>query len=101
MASLALLGTNPHRRRLAGRAYAAYGGIYIVTSLIWLWGGRKDQIRETILFGRKNHMPAHRELISPDEARVASGYVWSLTRAAMEEGVDLAGDGWAPVTGGK
>ena len=21
----------------AGRAYAAYGGIYIVTSLIWLW----------------------------------------------------------------
>lgn len=23
---------------LAGRAYAAYGGIYIVTSLLWLWG---------------------------------------------------------------
>ncbi len=22
---------------LAGRAYAAYGGIYIVSSLIWLW----------------------------------------------------------------
>lgn len=22
----------------AGRAYAAYGGIYIVTSLFWLWG---------------------------------------------------------------
>ncbi|WP_320199368.1 YnfA family protein [Agrobacterium sp. rho-13.3] len=22
----------------AGRAYAAYGGIYIVASLIWLWG---------------------------------------------------------------
>ncbi len=23
---------------LAGRAYAAYGGIYILTSLLWLWG---------------------------------------------------------------
>mgnify|MGYP001944057267 FL=1 len=22
----------------AGRAYAAYGGIYIVSSLLWLWG---------------------------------------------------------------
>jgi small multidrug resistance family-3 protein len=22
----------------AGRAYAAYGGIYIVASLFWLWG---------------------------------------------------------------
>ncbi len=23
---------------LAGRAYAAYGGIYILASLVWLWG---------------------------------------------------------------
>ena len=22
----------------AGRAYAAYGGVYIVASLLWLWG---------------------------------------------------------------
>ncbi len=30
----------------AGRAYAAYGGIYIVSSLLWLWaveGHRPDQ----------------------------------------------------------
>ena len=30
----------------AGRAYAAYGGIYIVSSLLWLWaveGARPDQ----------------------------------------------------------
>jgi small multidrug resistance family-3 protein len=30
----------------AGRAYAAYGGIYIAASLIWLWaveGGRPDR----------------------------------------------------------
>lgn len=23
---------------VAGRAYAAYGGVYIVSSLLWLWG---------------------------------------------------------------
>lgn len=31
---------------LAGRAYAAYGGIYIATSLVWLWvveGARPDR----------------------------------------------------------
>ena len=30
----------------AGRAYAAYGGVYIVASLVWLWtveGQRPDQ----------------------------------------------------------
>lgn len=25
----------------AGRAYAAYGGIYIAASLVWLWGVEK------------------------------------------------------------
>jgi small multidrug resistance family-3 protein len=27
--------------RNAGRAYAAYGGIYILSSLLWLWGVEK------------------------------------------------------------
>lgn len=32
--------------RFAGRAYAAYGGVYIATALAWLWlaeGGRPDR----------------------------------------------------------
>jgi small multidrug resistance family-3 protein len=28
---------------LAGRAYAAYGGIYIVASLFWLWAVEKER----------------------------------------------------------
>ncbi len=38
---LTLVDTN-----LAGRAYAAYGGVYIVSSLLWLWtveGVRPDR----------------------------------------------------------
>ena len=27
----------------AGRAYAAYGGIYIISSLLWLWGVEKTR----------------------------------------------------------
>lgn len=40
MASLALFAFLLTRvdLNLAGRAYAAYGGIYIVMSLLWLWG---------------------------------------------------------------
>lgn len=49
-----------------------------LTDEVWLWGGRKEQIRETILYGRKNHMPAHKTLITADEARVVAGYVLSL-----------------------
>lgn len=28
---------------LAGRAYAAYGGVYIVASLVWLWAVEKQR----------------------------------------------------------
>ena len=39
MASLALFGflLTKVEATFAGRAYAAYGGIYIATSLLWLW----------------------------------------------------------------
>ena len=40
------LATDPGGSQRAGRAYAAYGGVYIVASLIWLWaieGVRPDR----------------------------------------------------------
>ena len=36
----------------AGRTFAAYGGVYIVASLLWLWI-IEDQVVETIFFGKK------------------------------------------------
>jgi small multidrug resistance family-3 protein len=35
----------------AGRAYAAYGGIYIATSLLWLWGAEHQRPTMTDLVG--------------------------------------------------
>ncbi|MGH8517754.1 MAG: cytochrome-c oxidase, cbb3-type subunit III [Panacagrimonas sp.] len=63
-----------------------------LTDEVWLWGGRREQIRTTILFGRANHMPSHGKLISGDEARVVAAYVLSLSEAPAE--------GAAPVEAG-
>jgi small multidrug resistance family-3 protein len=35
----------------AGRAYAAYGGIYIAASLVWLWLAEGQRPRSTDLIG--------------------------------------------------
>jgi small multidrug resistance family-3 protein len=48
MASLALFGwlLTFVEASAAGRAYAAYGGVYIAASLVWLWlveGSRPDR----------------------------------------------------------
>lgn len=55
-----------------------------LTDDIWLWGGRREQIRETILFGHQSHMPAHATLISDQEMRVVAAYVLSLSAPAGE-----------------
>lgn len=51
-----------------------------LTDTVWLWGGEREQIRQTLLFGRLNHMPAHDKLMSPGEIRVVAGYVYGLSR---------------------
>jgi len=53
-----------------------------LTDDVWLFGGTRERVRETILFGRESHMPAHDTLISADEQRLAAGYVRSLSQAA-------------------
>lgn len=48
---------------------------------IWLHGGSVEQVRNTILFGRKSRMPAHRDLLTPDEIQVVASYVHGLSQA--------------------
>lgn len=62
----------------------AHGNIALgapdLTDSVWLHGGSAEQVRKTILFGRRSNMPAHRELLSADEIRVVAGYVHGLSR---------------------
>ena len=38
---------------MAGRAYAAYGGIYIAASLMWLWLVEGEPPTKTDMFGAR------------------------------------------------
>jgi len=51
-----------------------------LTDAVWLHGGSYEQLRQTILFGRRGNMPAHRELLAPDEIRMVAGYVYGLSQ---------------------
>jgi len=50
-----------------------------LTDNIWLHGGSVKTISETITNGRDGNMPAHREFLGEDKARVLAGYVYSLS----------------------
>lgn len=47
---------------------------------VWLWGGDREAIRYSILFGRQNNMPAHDALISDDEIRLVTAWVYGLSK---------------------
>jgi cytochrome c oxidase cbb3-type subunit 3 len=46
---------------------------------VWLHGGTETAIVETISKGRAANMPAHESLLSADQIRVLSAYVWGLS----------------------
>jgi len=46
----------------------------------WLHGSADDTIRDVIINGRVNEMPAHQELIGDDRVRLVAAYVLSLSK---------------------
>lgn len=51
-----------------------------LTDAVWLHGGTRERVRETILFGRNGSMPAHAPLLPADDIRLVSAYVYGLSR---------------------
>ena len=51
-----------------------------LTDDIWLYGSGVDEIRAGIVNGRQNRMPAHKELLGEDRARIVAAYVYHLSR---------------------
>lgn len=75
-------------KKFAGTCAACHGadgagntvlGAPRLNDATWLHGGSSEDIRETILFGRKSQMPAFETLLSDTERRVVAGYVLSLS----------------------
>lgn len=50
-----------------------------LTDQIWLWGGSRHEITETITGGRSNRMPAHLERLGDDQVRLLAAYVYGLS----------------------
>ncbi len=54
-----------------------------LTDDIWLYGGSRERVRETILNGRSGAMPAWQNTLSPDEIRVVAAYVYNLSHSGQ------------------
>ncbi|HEU4621705.1 MAG TPA: cytochrome-c oxidase, cbb3-type subunit III [Burkholderiaceae bacterium] len=50
-----------------------------LTDKVWLHGGSLESITQTIAKGRDNQMPAFRDFLGEDRARLLAAYVWSLS----------------------
>jgi cytochrome c oxidase cbb3-type subunit 3 len=51
-----------------------------LTDAVWLYGGTRAAITESIANGRNGVMPAHAPLLGETRARLAAAYVWSLSQ---------------------
>lgn len=50
-----------------------------LTDDIWLYGGSRAIIKETVTNGRKNIMPAHGEFLGKDKVHLLASYIYSLS----------------------
>ncbi len=64
-----------------GTGVQAVGGPNL-TDDVWLYGGTAETIREGIVNGRSNMMPAQLDLLGPDRVRLLAAYVLGLAPAA-------------------
>jgi cytochrome c oxidase cbb3-type subunit 3 len=53
-----------------------------LTDKVWLHGGSLASISEQIDKGRNNVMPAHKDFLGPERARILAAYVWGLSQPA-------------------
>lgn len=58
-----------------------------LTDKIWLWGGSKETIIETITKGRTNAMPAFKDFLGDAKVHVLAAYVWSLSNTSDQPGL--------------
>ena len=47
---------------------------------MWLYGSSEATVVETIMKGRNNQMPAHREFLGEERAHILAAYVYGLSQ---------------------
>ncbi|RZU47204.1 cytochrome c oxidase cbb3-type subunit 3 [Fluviicoccus keumensis] len=61
-----------------GRGNIAVGAPNL-TDTVWLYGGNKEAIVETITHGRNGHMPAWKDTLGEEKIHLVAAYVYSLS----------------------
>jgi cytochrome c oxidase cbb3-type subunit 3 len=56
-----------------------------LTDDIWLYGGSKKAVMETIAKGRSGRMPAHRDFLGTEKVHLLAAYVYSLSNGKPGE----------------
>ena len=56
-----------------------------LTDKIWLFGGSKETITETIQHGRSSTMPAFKDFLGDAKVHVLAAYVWSLSNVNSDQ----------------
>ncbi|SEJ88468.1 cytochrome-c oxidase, cbb3-type subunit III [Achromobacter sp. NFACC18-2] len=53
-----------------------------LTDDVWLYGSSEATIVKTILDGRENRMPAHEHVLTPEQIKILTAWVWGLSNKA-------------------
>ncbi|CZF79396.1 MULTISPECIES: cytochrome-c oxidase, cbb3-type subunit III [Grimontia] len=60
-----------------GKGNPAFGAPDL-TDNVWLFGGSRKAVEETIRYGRQGVMPAWKDILDEDKIQLLSAYVWQL-----------------------
>ncbi len=55
-----------------------------LTDNVWLYGGTRKRVMESIAAGRNGQMPPHREFLGEDKSHLLAAYVYSLQTGEIE-----------------
>ena len=67
-----------------GRGNQALGAPNL-TDNVWLYGGTRSAVMESLNNGRNGQMPAHREFLGVDKSHLLAAYVFSLSTGQADE----------------
>lgn len=56
-----------------------------LTDKVWLYGGSRAAVMETIAKGRNGQMPAHKEFLGQEKSHLLAAYVYSLSTGQASE----------------
>jgi cytochrome c oxidase cbb3-type subunit 3 len=56
-----------------------------LTDNVWLYGGTREAVMETLAKGRNGVMPAHREFLGEEKSHLLAAYVYSLSTGQAAE----------------